>query len=268
MIVAGAGSGKTRVLTFRIAHLLKLGADPFSILALTFTNKAAREMRERIEKLVGAEARNLWMGTFHSVFARMLRMECEKIAYPRDFTIYDTDDSKSLIKTIRSGVFDVRVDCDFEAVITACAKTRPDTWINDRIHSLYSELFHLGHVHTVECFYEGRLVGGLYGLALGGVFFGESMFHLMPDASKVALAHLVARLRAGGFILLDTQFVTPHLERMGAVTVERFNYMQGLQSALECEGDFFVWPRDEPDNLRTVLDILQSPWQGDDLFKA
>lgn len=100
MIVAGAGSGKTRVLTFRIAHLLKLGADPFSILALTFTNKAAREMRERIEKLVGAEARNLWMGTFHSVFARMLRMECEKISYPRDFTIYDTDDSKSLIKTI------------------------------------------------------------------------------------------------------------------------------------------------------------------------
>jgi DNA helicase-2/ATP-dependent DNA helicase PcrA len=100
MIVAGAGSGKTRVLTFRIAHLLKSGADPFSILALTFTNKAAREMRERIEKLVGAEARNLWMGTFHSVFARILRMEAEKISYPRDFTIYDSDDSKSLIKTI------------------------------------------------------------------------------------------------------------------------------------------------------------------------
>jgi DNA helicase-2/ATP-dependent DNA helicase PcrA len=100
MIVAGAGSGKTRVLTFRIAHLLKQGVDPFSILALTFTNKAAREMRERIEKLVGGEARNLWMGTFHSVFARILRMEAEKIAYPRDFTIYDSDDSKSLIKTI------------------------------------------------------------------------------------------------------------------------------------------------------------------------
>ena len=176
--------------------------------------------------------------------------------------------SKSLIKTIRSGVFDVRVDCDFEAVITACAKTRPDTWINDRIHALYSELFDLGHVHTVECYSQGRLVGGLYGLALGGVFFGESMFHLMPDASKVALAHLVARLRAGGFVLLDTQFVTPHLQRMGAVTVERLNYMQGLQSALEHEADFLVWPSDEPDNPRTVLDILQSPWQGHDLFNT
>jgi DNA helicase II / ATP-dependent DNA helicase PcrA len=100
MIVAGAGSGKTRVLTFRMAHLIREGADPFSILALTFTNKAAREMRERIEKLVGSEARNLWMGTFHSVFARMLRMEADKIGYPRDFTIYDSDDSKSLLKSI------------------------------------------------------------------------------------------------------------------------------------------------------------------------
>ncbi len=101
MIVAGAGSGKTRVLTYRIAHLMKNGVDPFNILALTFTNKAAREMKERIATIVGeGEARNLWMGTFHSVFARILRVEAEKLGYPSNFTIYDTDDSKSLIKTI------------------------------------------------------------------------------------------------------------------------------------------------------------------------
>ncbi len=101
MIIAGAGSGKTRVLTYRIAHLMKKGADPFGILALTFTNKAAREMKERIAKIVGEnEAKNLWMGTFHSVFARILRVEAEKLGYPSNFTIYDTDDSKSLIKSI------------------------------------------------------------------------------------------------------------------------------------------------------------------------
>jgi DNA helicase-2/ATP-dependent DNA helicase PcrA len=101
MIIAGAGSGKTRVLTYRIAHIMTKGVDPFNILALTFTNKAAREMKERIAKIVGAgEAKNLWMGTFHSVFARILRSEAEKIGYPQNFTIYDTDDSKSLIKTI------------------------------------------------------------------------------------------------------------------------------------------------------------------------
>lgn len=100
MIIAGAGSGKTRVLTYRIAYLIEQGVDPFNILALTFTNKAAREMRERIEKVVGSEARNLWMGTFHSVFAKILRIEAEKLGYPQNFTIYDTDDSKSVIKGI------------------------------------------------------------------------------------------------------------------------------------------------------------------------
>jgi|JI10StandDraft_1071094.scaffolds.fasta_scaffold83123_1 DNA helicase-2/ATP-dependent DNA helicase PcrA len=100
MIIAGAGSGKTRVLTYRIAHLIEKGTDPFNILSLTFTNKAAREMKERISKVVGNEARNLWMGTFHSVFARILRMEADKINYPSNFTIYDTDDSKSLIRDI------------------------------------------------------------------------------------------------------------------------------------------------------------------------
>jgi DNA helicase-2/ATP-dependent DNA helicase PcrA len=100
MIVAGAGSGKTRVLTYRIAHLISKGVDPFNILSLTFTNKAAKEMRERIHSVVGSEAKNLWMGTFHSIFARILRSEADKIGYPRNFTIYDTDDAKSLLKSI------------------------------------------------------------------------------------------------------------------------------------------------------------------------
>ena len=100
MILAGAGSGKTRVLTFRVAHLLSKGVDSFNILALTFTNKAAKEMRERIEKIVGNEARNLWMGTFHSIFAKILRNEHDKLGYPYNFTIYDTLDAKNLLKSI------------------------------------------------------------------------------------------------------------------------------------------------------------------------
>jgi DNA helicase II / ATP-dependent DNA helicase PcrA len=101
MIIAGAGSGKTRVLTFRIAHLIHAkGVDPFNILSLTFTNKAAAEMKNRIEKLIGLEARNTWMGTFHSTFAKILRVESEKIGYPSNFSIYDSDDSKSLIRSI------------------------------------------------------------------------------------------------------------------------------------------------------------------------
>ena len=100
MIIAGAGSGKTRVLTYRIAHLIQKGVDPFNILALTFTNKAAREMKNRIEKIAGGDARNLYMGTFHSVFARVLRAEAGKLGFPTNFTIYDTDDSKGLIRDI------------------------------------------------------------------------------------------------------------------------------------------------------------------------
>ncbi len=100
MIVAGAGSGKTRVLTYRIAHMIASDIDPFNILALTFTNKAAKEMRKRIEAVVGPEAKNIWMGTFHSIFAKILRFEAGKLGYPSNFTIYDTDDSKSLLKSI------------------------------------------------------------------------------------------------------------------------------------------------------------------------
>ena len=100
MIIAGAGSGKTRVLTYRIIHMINNQVDPFNILSLTFTNKAAREMKNRIMEKVGHDALNLWMGTFHSVFARILRIEAEKIGFPANFTIYDSDDSKSLMKKI------------------------------------------------------------------------------------------------------------------------------------------------------------------------
>jgi leucyl/phenylalanyl-tRNA--protein transferase len=120
--------------------------------------------------------------------------------------------SKSLAKTIRSDVFEIRVDHDFDAVIDGCAaayEDREKTWINARIRRLYRQLFDAGRVHTVETWRDGELVGGLYGVHLGGAFFGESMFHRKTDASKVALVHLAARLARGGFSLLDAQFVTP-----------------------------------------------------------
>ena len=127
--------------------------------------------------------------------------------------------TKSLAKIVRSDRYDVKVDTDFDAVIENCAggdEGRPSTWINARIRKLYGDLFRQGHVHTVETWQDGKMVGGLYGVAIGGAFFGESMFHTARDASKVALIHLAARLRAGGFTLLDTQFVTPHLASLGA----------------------------------------------------
>jgi leucyl/phenylalanyl-tRNA---protein transferase len=166
--------------------------------------------------------------------------------------------SKSLVKTIRSGKFDVFVDRDFDAVITACAQTRMTTWINSRIHDLYKRLFDLGKVHTVECFHNDQRVGGLYGLAIGRIFFGESMYHLMRDASKVALAHLVARLRAGGFILLDTQFVTPHLASLGALTIPKNHYRHLLQEALIGHADFHVWSMAHQDDPAEIMNVLNS----------
>jgi leucyl/phenylalanyl-tRNA--protein transferase len=155
--------------------------------------------------------------------------------------------SKRLAKTLRSAAFEVRTDRDFDAVIEGCAEPAPDrekTWINARIRRLYGELFDLGHCHTVEVYRAGRLVGGLYGVSLGAAFFGESMFHRERDASKVALAHLVARLRRGGFKLLDTQFVTEHLAQFGAEEVPRRVYKRLLREAIETRADWFAWPRD------------------------
>lgn len=154
--------------------------------------------------------------------------------------------SKSLAKTIRSDRFEIRVDHDFDAVIDACAASYPDrdkTWINARIKQLYRQLFDVGRVHTVEAWRDGALVGGLYGVCLGAAFFGESMFHRETDASKVALAHLVARLVRGGFGLLDAQFVTPHLASLGAVEVGKERYRRELTQAISREGNFWTWPK-------------------------
>jgi leucyl/phenylalanyl-tRNA--protein transferase len=148
--------------------------------------------------------------------------------------------SKSLAKMVRSDRYDIRIDSDFDAVIEGCAapaEERGQTWINRPIRRLYRALFDRGDVHTVEAWREGMLVGGLYGVSLGAAFFGESMFHRSRDASKVALVHLVARLRRGGFRLLDTQFVTPHLESLGAVEVPRARYKALLEDAVSASAD-------------------------------
>ncbi len=153
---------------------------------------------------------------------------------------------KRLARTVRSDQFEVRVDQDFDAVIAGCAAPgydREKTWISGRIRRLYGELFDSGYCHTVEVYQDNRLVGGLYGVRLRSAFFGESMFHTERDASKVALVHLVARLRRGGFTLLDTQFVTAHLAQFGAIEVPRRSYKQMLRAAMDQEADWHVWPR-------------------------
>ncbi|CAN5335132.1 leucyl/phenylalanyl-tRNA--protein transferase [soil metagenome] len=149
---------------------------------------------------------------------------------------------RRLARTIATEMFEVRIDHDFGAVIDACAEARPDrpkTWINARIRKLYGELFDRGAAHTCETWRNGKLVGGLYGVRLGAAFFGESMFSRETDASKVALVHLVARLRAGGFTLLDTQFTTRHLKQFGAIDVDRRIYQRLLDDAIGREADFY-----------------------------
>jgi leucyl/phenylalanyl-tRNA---protein transferase len=149
--------------------------------------------------------------------------------------------TRRLARTVRSDRFEVRVDTAFGAVVAACAAPRTgrmETWINEPIQQMCDALFERGVGHSVEAWLEGRLVGGLYGLALGGAFFGESMFSTERDASKVALAHLVARLRFGGFQLLDTQFLTDHLSSFGAEEISRADYARRLAAALPVEADF------------------------------
>ena len=143
--------------------------------------------------------------------------------------------SRSLAKTLKSGRFITTADAAFEQVIKLCAEPtpgRPDTWINPDIEAAYAELHKRGYAHSIETWEEGRLVGGLYGVRLGAAFFGESMFSRASDASKVALAHLVARLRVGGFRLLDCQFQTDHLASLGAIEINRADYVVLLDSAL------------------------------------
>ncbi len=144
--------------------------------------------------------------------------------------------SRSLRKTVRADRFDVSFNRDFDAVVAGCAAAatgRTQTWINATIRHLYGALFERGQVHTVEARQGGVLVGGLYGVAIGAAFFGESMFHRATDASKVCLVHLAAALIEGGFELLDTQFVTPHLASLGAVEIPRAEYHQRLGRALD-----------------------------------
>lgn len=166
-----------------------------------------------------------------------------------------------LARTVRSDSFTVVVDRNFDAVIAGCANPAPGrtrTWINARIHNLYRKLYERGDCHTVEVYEADRLVGGLYGVSLGRAFFGESMFHLARDASKVALVHLVARLKAGHYRLLDTQFVTDHLRRFGAVEVSRPAYHKLLDAALLGEGNFAALPLDRPVAGQTALAYVET----------
>lgn len=160
--------------------------------------------------------------------------------------------SHSLRKRVRQRRFDIRIDTAFQDVIAACAEKKPDrktTWINQRIKSLYGQLFKMGCCHSVECWSGQELVGGLYGVRIGGAFFGESMFSRETDASKVALVHLVARLRAGGFHLLDAQFTTPHLESLGARTISRADYHLLLERSIDQDAHFFKFTGDRDPEL-------------------
>ena len=164
-----------------------------------------------------------------------------------------------LARTVRSGRFTVVSNHDFDAVIEGCAEPGPGrsrTWINGRIRTLYRKLFDIGHCHTVDAYDGGALVGGLYGVSLGRTFFGESMFHRVRDASKVALVHLVARLKAGHYTLLDTQFVTDHLRTFGATEVSRSAYHKLLDAALVGEADFSALAIDRPVPGHAVLTVL------------
>ena len=152
---------------------------------------------------------------------------------------------KRLARTVLSGRFAVSSDQDFAATIASCAtpmEGREETWINPQIERLFTELHHLGHAHSVECCLDGVLVGGLYGVVLGGAFFGESMFSFVTDASKVALVHLIARLRLGRFRLLDTQFVTDHLKQFGAREIPRGLYKAQLADATRIRATWLPAP--------------------------
>jgi leucyl/phenylalanyl-tRNA--protein transferase len=164
-----------------------------------------------------------------------------------------------LARTVRSDSFAVTVDTAFNAVIDGCAAPQPgrdNTWINRRIRELYIALHELGHCHSIEVWQGDTLVGGLYGVRLGSAFFGESMFHVARDASKVALVHLVARLIAGGFVLLDTQFVTDHLRGFGAIEIPRRRYRALLDVAVEGRADFATLSIDRPVPGADALGII------------
>lgn len=173
--------------------------------------------------------------------------------------------SKSMKKIIRKDTFTITCDQDFIGVMAKCAEPapdRPDTWMNDEVFRLYNELFQLGCAHSIECWQEGRLVGGLYGVSLGGAFFGESMFSRASNASKIALIHLVIRLRLSGYSLLDTQFVTDHLSSLGAIEVPRRTYHHYLDEALhQSHVSFYSGPTEEEIASELESIFLQSRTQ-------
>jgi len=176
---------------------------------------------------------------------------------PRERGVFPLDGlvvSRSLAKTVRSDRFEVAADRDFSAVMRACAE-RDSTWINDQILRLYCSLHEAGHAHSIEVYEDGALVGGLYGVSLRSVFYGESMFHRARDASKVALVHLVARLRAGGFRLLDTQFLTEHLASLGAIAVSREDFRTMLADSLRIGADFHAVPAERALPGAEALDL-------------
>ncbi|HEY3695464.1 leucyl/phenylalanyl-tRNA--protein transferase [Phenylobacterium sp.] len=149
--------------------------------------------------------------------------------------------ARRLARTVRAEPFEIRADADFRGVVQACATAGPgrlETWISHPIEDLYVQLHELGFAHSVECWLDGEMVGGLYGVSLKGAFFGESMFSRRRDASKVALVHLVARLVAGGYRLLDAQFMTGHLTQFGATEISRADYHRRLKAALSVEAEF------------------------------
>ena len=167
---------------------------------------------------------------------------------------------RRLLRTVLSGPFEVSSNRAFAEVIAGCAAAAPgreDTWINTDIERLFQELHRQGHAHSVECWQDGTLVGGLYGVSLGAVFFGESMFSTARDASKVALVHLVARMRLGGYTLLDTQFVTSHLSQFGATEIPRDAYKALLASAVQAPATWM--PEPEESELRVEFAALRHP---------
>jgi leucyl/phenylalanyl-tRNA--protein transferase len=186
--------------------------------------------------------------------------------------------SRSLARTLRSDRFETTANAAFEAVVDACAaetSDRPSTWINGQIEAAVRTLHSRGQAHSIETWHKGELVGGLYGISLGRAFFGESMFSRMTDASKVALAHLVARLRVGGFALLDCQFQTPHLASLGAIEISQKRYCTLLDAAVSSDaaGDFLAL--DRPDQVSSSSDaapprtiVVSGPTSGNRISQA
>ncbi len=172
-------------------------------------------------------------------------------------SIEDIHIPRRLKKTLRSAPYEIRINTAFEAVIKACGKPaadRPETWINEAIIKTYCELHKQGHAHSVECWDNDELVGGLYGLAIGGAFFGESMFSRGQDASKIALIHLCARLWKGGFSLLDTQFVNDHLRQFGVYEISYEEYKEELECALQIDGNFIL---ESFDKVQIITEYLE-----------